>query len=447
MDFKTKQKHYNACDPNESLPPGDYRNVDFDSLDQGSGLVRGVNWVERMATKIELAPKKDHVSCLFTGLPGSGKTTELKRLEKRLQSRDRAKLLTVFIDATEVIDTANPIEISDIVSSLIFRTEEEIIIKEGGDPKTILEKGSRARLWTWLKETNVNLKEIKIGGAGANLIFELKANQGLRSKVNETIQGHILQYIQKAREEFSFLNERARKLGHDGICIIFDSLEKLRGMHSNWEQVLASAERIFSGGAPYLKFPVHAIYTVPPALFARQADAIEFMPVIKIHDRNNVPYKPGIDAMRELIRRRLPDHILNELFGVEFEAKAAKLIEWSGGYTRDLLRMLHGAFLEKQFPLPDSPFLRLRNEIWDAYHRLIFTSEYEWLARVAHKRKLVIEDDKHIQTAERLLLNNAVLRYLNDEDWFDLHPGVLNISGVQEAFQRLKQPRNNSQGD
>jgi hypothetical protein len=37
-----------------------------------------------------------------------------------------------------------------------------------------------------------------------------------------------------------------------------------------------------------------------------------------------------------------------------------------------------------------------------------------------------------------MLSNNAVLRYLNDRDWFDLHPAVREIPGVAEAIRRRK---------
>ena len=55
MDFKVKRKYYNLCDPQESLGPSDPRNVDIDNLD--TGLARGINWVDRLANKIEFSEK------------------------------------------------------------------------------------------------------------------------------------------------------------------------------------------------------------------------------------------------------------------------------------------------------------------------------------------------------------------------------------------------------
>jgi hypothetical protein len=49
---------------------------------------------------------------------------------------------------------------------------------------------------------------------------------------------------------------------------------------------------------------------------------------------------------------------------------------------------------------------------------------------------LVLDGDANREIADRLLQNNAVLRYLNDQDWFDIHPAVRRIPGVSEAIAR-----------
>ncbi len=77
-DLKTVKKYYNLCDPKESLKPDDARNEDLDVRGPDGTFVRGLRWVDRLARSITLADKP--VQCWFTGLPGSGKSTELQRL-------------------------------------------------------------------------------------------------------------------------------------------------------------------------------------------------------------------------------------------------------------------------------------------------------------------------------------------------------------------------------
>lgn len=89
MDLKTLQKYYNRCNPEEALGPDDERYVDIDSLGSPDERIRGENWVNRLARQIELSGNNP-VCKYFTGLRGSGKSTELKRLAARLEDKNRA---------------------------------------------------------------------------------------------------------------------------------------------------------------------------------------------------------------------------------------------------------------------------------------------------------------------------------------------------------------------
>ncbi len=79
MDIQTRRRLYSLC-RDEPLAPGDPRNVDFD---QRGPSVRGVSWVERLAAPVELSDRPTRQ--FITGLPGSGKSTELQRLEAHLR--------------------------------------------------------------------------------------------------------------------------------------------------------------------------------------------------------------------------------------------------------------------------------------------------------------------------------------------------------------------------
>ncbi len=48
-----------------------------------------------------------------------------------------------------------------------------------------------------------------------------------------------------------------------------------------------------------------------------------------------------------------------------------------------------------------------------------------------------MENDGHRQSADLMLQNNAVLRYMNGGDWFELHPAVQEIPGVKAAREEL----------
>lgn len=94
MDQRLRRTYYNLCKPYEALDPDDPRYVDLDSLGTPEARVRGVSWVEKLAEQIELSDEP--VCQLFTGLPGSGKSTELRRLARRLEAANGANLFPVL---------------------------------------------------------------------------------------------------------------------------------------------------------------------------------------------------------------------------------------------------------------------------------------------------------------------------------------------------------------
>ncbi|MBL8482913.1 MAG: AAA family ATPase [Rhodocyclaceae bacterium] len=428
MDFATRRKYYNRCRAYESLAPDDERNLDIDFL-YGA---RGIGWAQRLGDAIELSDQPEFL--LLTGLPGSGKSTELRRLAERLRTtQSGASFLPVLVDADEMLDLTNPIDIPDVIAALLYGLEAAILALEGKDAAGAMESGYFSRLWDWLTKTDVELgkAEFAIPGGGPKLVAEMRSRPGLRAKVRNIIGSHLSRFLQDARTEFLQLQARAGSARQ--VVLIFDSLEKLRGTSGNWDKVLASAERLFSGGAPYLRLPVHVLYTVPPALVNRCVERIYFLPMIKLADRSGTRHDAGYDAARDLVRRRVPDDLLLELFGPQAEARTERLIAWSGGYPREIVRLLQQALAVPEQPLTEPDFERIFNELKDAFRKAVPAEAFPWLARVAEEKYLTIRDDKHRAVADLMLSNNAVLRYLNDNDWFDLHPAVAQIPGVIEA--------------
>ena len=439
MDLKTKKKYYNLCDPYESLKPDDKRNVDLDTFGEESGtLVRGINWVDMLLNKIMLSDKP--IYKLFTGHGGSGKTTEFERLVKRLYDPKEGNLFPVLIDSKEFINLEEPIDVPDIIATIVSYTEKEIIKEEGGDTEKALDEGYLKRLWNWMKNTDIELNkaELTIPSAG-KLVCEMKTRPTLRKRVRNIIASNFSGFIKEARDELESLNVNViQKFGRDGIVIIFDSLEKLEGTSKNWYNVLESAEIVFKVNAAYMRLPVHVLYTVPPALSTRITD-IDFMPMIKVYDRNRKRHKPGLAAARELIRRRVPEDILKELFGHDFRDRIDDLILWSGGYPRDILHMLRKIILVDDYPLSDSDFEHIIADMRNQYRRIITGDALHWLANVATTKDLTTEDDVHVKAVDRMLNQHVVLSYINKDSWYDLHPTVYQIPIIKKAIQDLEE--------
>jgi len=226
-------------------------------------------------------------------------------------------------------------------------------------------------------------------------------------------------------------------LKRDGMVIIFDSLEKLRGLTDTWHDVLASADKVFRGSAPYVKLPVHVLYTVPAALVMRIRE-IDFLPMIKVRDKKNNPYPAGIDVARELIRKRVPDDILKALLGTSFESMLERVILRSGGYPREILIVMQKVIAQEQHPISENKLDNILMQIANQYQNIVLGEMFEWLARVSVTKKLTLPNEEQSRIIDLMLQNQAVQRYLNDDLWFDLHPAVREIPGVVKAIAQLE---------
>ena len=438
LDFATRKKYNRLFAPYESLEPDDPRNLDMDAIAASEGgAVRGYQWVTRWAETIGMANAP--VCKLFTSLPGSGKTTELKRLRAILSKPESYNLLPVYIDAFEYLDLTSPIDTTDLLTVVLHGVESTLLEAEGKNPEAAMQTGYLKRFLSWLQDTDLEMKKIPIPSMG-KLVLEMKDRPNLRRLVRESIADRFSEFHQQVCDALRQLQLRAQKLGKEGLIIIFDSLEKLEGLSTNWRDVLQSAERVFRRNKQFLSLPVHVLYTVPPAMATRFKDTeLEFMPMIKVRDRTGKEHEAGIAMARELVRRRIPDEGLNAILGeADREARARRIITDSGGYPREILQVLQELLLAERFPVTESAFRRALARFADPYYNIIYTEDHDWLAGVAMTKKLNLANDEHIRIADRMLQEHAVLRYHNEQMWYDLHPAVARIAGVQDAIGRLK---------
>ncbi|MCX6073088.1 MAG: hypothetical protein NTY39_02080 [Campylobacterales bacterium] len=419
MTLIDRKKYFNLCDPFVYSDPDGLENVNLDEMG-----VRGRDWSDVLSAGIELS---DTPICeLFTGHRGSGKTTELKKVQRRLEAESGANLLTVYINAEEYVDTSNEIDVTDILSIIVHSTIKEVAVFLDKDPNEVLHDGYFQRLWNWLVTTDVAFKEAEFNVTdSAKLVFEMKTRPSLRQKIRESIASNFSTFVKDIRDEL--MAQQGKVLPKKaGLLIIFDQLEKLRGLSSNWGDVLKSAEKVFGGDGQYIKLPVHVIYTLPPAL-ATKMHHINFLPVIKIKTKEGNLNPKGIEAMRDMALRRIPEASMYELLGENWRERLDEIIIHSGGFPRDLMLMLRSALRASSFPISQEAFENIFNDSLNEFKQLIMREDFEWLAKVAKNKVLTLDSDAHSASADRMLSIHAVFQYLNGELWYDVHPAVAKI--------------------
>ncbi len=443
MNLERLQELYNRCNPDEALPPEDPRNVNIDR----SG-VRGTNWTNKLARQIELS--KTPVFQLFTGLRGTGKSTEIRRLYARLSDPEQRNLLTVLIDADDVLDLTAEIDVSDVLALVLLHTERAVIAAEGGNATDALKDGAVQRLWTWLSKTDIEIGKITAGleaaGAKADIELNLKTNPKVRQRVRGIVAQHLGTFVRFVHDELRELEWRAKKTGRSGIVVLFDSLEKLRGTSLTWKPVLDSAERVFGTGAPYLQLPVHVLYTIPPALARRMTDPVAFLPMIKVRSFEGVLHPAGVEVIADLVGKRIDPAGLDDLFGegaIHDRIRAIAL--WSGGYPREIVRLLQTLLELESFPVSAETLERELHRAGNTYRGIVYDSgAIPLLAAVNRTKRLIPKDDHEREAADLFLQNNVILRYLNDEEWMDVHPAVAGMKELEAAdldVADTKEPR------
>jgi hypothetical protein len=419
---------YNACDPGEPLAPEDARYVDIDKGADGASP-RRYDWIDHIASGFELA--KHPRLLLLTGLPGSGKSTELLRVLDKLAAPEGPHLLPVRIDANDVINLRAPLELHELVFAVLAETERQIAERlEGATRARVASETVLARMWAWLTRTDVGLSNFDLGAGAHNLVLELRNNPTFKQRMRQSIGQRQTEFESEVRSYMDELKQRARAVtSHADILVVFDSLEQLRGISVDEAEVLRSAERVF-GELRAETLGVHAIFTVPAALATRRFLEVQFMPLVKICEKDGSMYPPGHLAMRNIVTQRISEHELEQLLGVEWSQRIDRLVTQSGGYARELVTMLQEVISVRKYPVSEHRFEILLGDRADRYRRLVPTDAMDLIEDIAANHpplRVPAKDSTSAHLVDLLITNNLLMVYQNREEWTDLNPAIRSL--------------------
>jgi hypothetical protein len=442
FDLRHLQHFVKQCDPREPLDPGDPRYIDLDEGEpvRGSDGASCIDEIERTIVFSE-----SPVCQLFTGFPGSGKTTELRRLQSRLEQHKQVPMHVVMIDFQEYRTDPTPLSIIETLRVLAYELDRAAIRAEGDDPDA--KPGYAKRFYDFLKTTSIDLKSVGFSQFGGTLMIEAKGNPTFRQKVEEALAPRFHLFAREAQEVMADSVVRLRKATHaQQFVVIVDALEKVVPLREEDRALLeASAETVFVEHASWLRLPCHVVYTFPLWLRFRttQLDNLydrpaQILPMVKVSDIDGKRYPPGHAKLVELVSRRLRVNQtpqIDRIFGSDLEQTLHPLISASGGYTRDLLRMvrevLYGA---RVFPVDRKTIDRIIERTAEGYVTAVRSVDADVLAEIARTHDLPGGDDARLATFGKLLQLFLVLSYRNGIPWYDLHPLVRGAPVVARAL-------------
>lgn len=352
---------------------------------------------------------------LFTGYRGSGKTTELHRLEEALQGDH----LVVFMNVEEFMNLGDihytdllvllGLEVFRVTQKAGFRTEERLLKDlRFWYEEHILEKakGTEAEVSFNL---GLDLLIAKLGG-------RIKSDASRRETIRSATKAHLSDLLERLNCLLQELHEKVEKR----ILVIVDGLDKVYD--------LSQVRDLFLQGANALLEPrCRIIYTVPYALsYSNDFQQVRLtyprfyiLPNIKTHQADRwQPYSAGVNMLEEVLHRRVAPALLSG------EAKK-RLIEYSGGLLKELISLARSSLVVArrlrgdQGPIQADDVEYAVQQVQNTFRALLTEDQYRELARILDGGPFV-----NSFIAQELIHNLSLLAYDGGRIWWDVHPIV-----------------------
>lgn len=415
----------------EPLDPGDERWVD-------TSRARGEFSFEPFYRKLGVdssewrlrgAPIRGYI--LFCGHRGCGKSTELRRIYKSLNTP--AIFLVILVDAAEVLDPNN-LQYQDVLMALAEALLEDLVSKNLAISDVYL-----ARLIDWFNERIVShdstrqfAAEIQAGVAGetgipflsklfASLTTAFRVNSTYKEELRRVVRNNFSEFAEAFNQLVLAAEQASATAGHGRrILFLVDGTDRLRG---------EDAESFFIRDAHQLQLinalfvystPIHLIHT--GAALKESFTGTFKLPMVKLYDPNALRIDTGFDAMRRILFGRAPVHLFDENTTVDY------LVKHSGGHPRDLLRLLQYSFEYATGEIFDRQSAEKAVAALATDYRVFLDAEdYSLLKAIdAHPSR-----EYNSERVRHLLYNLALLEY--DSYWWQSHPVVRTLDAYSNT--------------
>jgi energy-coupling factor transporter ATP-binding protein EcfA2 len=435
----TLKSAYLAC----TLEPLDGERIEQYYVDLSA--VRKTLAVDRISTILDLQEADNFSTILFTGHRGSGKSTELKRIQKIW--KESYHVIYLEVNEETDINDANYTDLYLIVIKQVEFTLRKLGLKF--DQKLL------NNFEAWFKEiTEENEESVEKsvsveseasleGGAPfiAKLMVKLLAQIKGSDKQKTTIRQTLEKDISRLKADINLLLRDAyvklqkKYPDYKGLLIIFDNLDRISPKVAD--------HLFFEYAAQLQELHCTIIYTVPISVLCSPKNPLSLfdgnphiVPMVNIYqfDRNvrDLNYNQiGLDTIASSIEKRVN---VDAVF--DSRAELLELAKASGGNVRQLMQMMRSACLTartKNHPkiLAEDVIYAIKEQQF-SFERLIPNDHYPLLAQV-YLNKDVSKDD----IGQLMLFNTSVLEYNGDNRWNYPNPVVMQNEFFQKALAEI----------
>lgn len=335
--------------------------------------------------QVRKPPRKQYT--LFTGHRGCGKSTELRRIAEYLHAPQR--YYVVHLDCLEKLDTNN-LKYSDVLLALAAA-----LLMQLKDQENIqLDQVHLSRLENWFKErieshakTRDLAVEIKAGAeVKAGLPWLVSAFVGLTSKINvgSSYREELREVVRDSFSEFASIFNQLIRAAEEALSATGLGQRILFSVDGTDRLDAEDAQKFFIEDVHQLTLIESLfIYCAPIHLLRanNQLNAnfgqIFRLPMLKIRDREDNPIVENYDVMRKLATKRVPEYLFDNPETLDY------LIRYSGGHTRDLLRLLNVAVNSADDEVIDKASAEKSvKEVSNDYRRFINSQDYARLVEI-----------------------------------------------------------------
>jgi len=363
---------------------------------------------------------------IFTGHRGSGKTTELARLEEALRPTHTVARFNV-----ESLLNLGDVDYADLLVVLGLQVFQAA--RRSGIP---LDERRLQDLVFWyathvLEEDEKRKIGSEVGGELNAIIAKFSVKLTTDAPKRQAIRAEAHANLSDLLERLNALLENLRDRSGRRTMVMVDGLDKMYDLNQ--------VRDLFCQGANALMAPeCRIVYTVPLALYhtndlqqVRMSFTRHFaLPNIKAAERDGSPCVEGRDVLLRVLDHRLAP-------GLVSPEAAGRLVDLCGGLLKELIALarstaLHARRLrgERGPALPDDVEYAAR-QVRNTYRGLLTEEQYRELWRIFQGGPFV-----NSPLARDLLHNLSLLEYDGGDAWWAVHPIVRPL--LEERADDLK---------
>jgi hypothetical protein len=414
----------------EALLNGDPRYVDTREA-RGSEktftrLARKFGWDP--ASDAFFAPFEKHI--LFFGHIGIGKTTELRRYAADLNASKR--FYVVEVDVLAKLDRNN-LQYTEVLMAMA----ETLLERLHGDCVDLADEalaplqhwfGNVVETKTTSRELSAELKTVAEGGGGIPGLLKLLASFTAAFKTGSSQKS---EWRREIRNDFTSLALAFNDLIHQAeaylaqagraerVLFLIDGTDKMRGEDTQLFFV-QDAEQL-------LAIKTLVIYTAPLHLkydgrLGGKLDADLVLPMMKLYERDGSRLEVGWSTMQRLLLLRADRCLFAS------DAEVDRLVEFSGGHPRELLRLLKLCCELADDRIDGAVVQAAIEKLAADYRYFLKPADYVLLKAIDSNPA----DGGNDEQAQDLLHRLALLQY-NDGTWRRSHPVVRTLEGYRKA--------------